>query len=31
VAVGLLFVTGRWGDLFLPMQRWFAKLGWPPV
>ena len=31
VAVGILFVTGRWADLFLPLQRWFARLGWPPV
>ena len=31
VAVGVLFVTGRWQRLFLPMQRWFAELGWPPV
>jgi cytochrome c-type biogenesis protein len=31
VGVGLLFVTGRWERLFLPLQRWFAELGWPPV
>jgi len=31
VAVGLLFVTGRWQELFLPLQRWFARLDWPPV
>lgn len=31
VVVGLLFVTGRWQDFFLPLQRWFARLGWPPV
>ena len=31
VAVGLLFVTGRWQGYFLPMQRWFAEHGWPPV
>jgi cytochrome c-type biogenesis protein len=31
VGVGLLFVTGRWQDLFLPLQRWFARLEWPPV
>jgi cytochrome c-type biogenesis protein len=31
VAVGLLFVTGRWEPLFRPMQRWFAELGWPPI
>ncbi len=31
VGVGLLFVTGRWQELFLPLQRWFARLEWPPV
>ncbi len=31
VGIGLLFVTGRWERLFLPLQRWFAELGWPPV
>lgn len=31
VVVGLLFVTGRWQGYFRPMQRWFAKYGWPPV
>ena len=31
VAVGTLFVTGRWLPLFRPMQRWFAQLGWPPI
>ncbi len=31
VVIGLLFVTGRWQGLFLPLQRWFAELGWPPV
>jgi hypothetical protein len=29
--VGLLFVTGRWQGYFQPMQRWFAKYGWPPI
>ncbi|MGH9278721.1 MAG: cytochrome c biogenesis CcdA family protein [Acidimicrobiales bacterium] len=27
VAVGILFVTGRWEELFRPLQRWFAN--WP--
>ncbi len=27
VAVGVLFVTGRWQPLFRPLQRWFAN--WP--
>ena len=31
VAVGLLFVSGAWRDLFLPLQRRFADLGWPPI
>ena len=31
VAVGVLFITGQWQDLFRPMQRWFAEFGWPPV
>lgn len=31
VGVGSLFVTGRWEELFRPMQRWFAEFGWPPI
>ncbi|MBA3267287.1 MAG: cytochrome C biogenesis protein [Acidimicrobiia bacterium] len=31
VGVGVLFVTGQWQELFRPMQRWFAELGWPPI
>lgn len=31
VAVGVLFVSGRWQPLFRPLQRWFAELGWPPI
>lgn len=31
VAVGVLFVSGRWGSMFRPLQRYFAQLGWPPV
>ncbi|MGQ0434010.1 MAG: cytochrome c biogenesis CcdA family protein [Microthrixaceae bacterium] len=31
VGVGMLFVSGRWGPLFRPMQRWFAEFGWPPI
>jgi cytochrome c-type biogenesis protein len=27
IGVGVLFVTGRWGPLFRPLQRWFAN--WP--
>lgn len=31
VGVGLLFVTGRWQLFFIPLQRKFAGLGWPPI
>ncbi len=31
VAVGVLFLTGEWRRLFIPLQREFARLGWPPV
>lgn len=31
VAVGVLFISGRWQTLFLPLQRWFARSGWPPI
>lgn len=31
VAVGVLFVSGRWAPMFRPLQRWFAELGWPPI
>jgi len=31
VAVGILFITGAWRSFFLPLQRKFAELGWPPV
>ena len=31
VFVGLLFVSGRWQTLFVPLQRQFARLGWPPI
>ncbi len=31
VGVGLLFVTGAWRSFFVPLQRYFSKLGWPPV
>lgn len=31
VLVGILFITGDWVELFRPMQRWFAELGWPPI
>jgi cytochrome c-type biogenesis protein len=31
VGVGVLFVTGRWEAWFQPLQRLFARYGWPPV
>ena len=31
VVIGILFVTGRWQSLFVPLQRTFAQWGWPPV
>jgi len=31
VVVGVAFVSGQWQRLFLPLQRWFAQFGWPPV
>jgi cytochrome c-type biogenesis protein len=29
--IGVLFVTGAWRSFFLPLQREFARLGWPPI
>lgn len=31
IGVGILFVTGAWQALFIPLQRAFARLGWPPI
>lgn len=31
VAVGVLFVSGAWRSFFVPLQRWFAQFGWPPI
>lgn len=31
VLVGVLFLNGRWAELFRPLQRWFAEVGWPPI
>jgi cytochrome c-type biogenesis protein len=31
VAIGVLFVTGTWRTLLLPLQRELARLGWPPI
>jgi len=31
VGVGVLFVTGGWQTFFIPLQRAFSRLGWPPI
>lgn len=31
IAVGGLFVSGAWRTFFLPLQRSFARWGWPPI
>ena len=31
IAVGVLFVTGAWTRFFVPLQRYFAQFGWPPI
>lgn len=31
VAIGILFVTGHWQRLFIPLQRRFVRFGWPPI
>ena len=31
IGVGLLFVSGAWQSVFIPLQRTFARLGWPPI
>ncbi len=31
VVVGVLFVSGAWRSFFIPLQRSFARLGWPPI
>lgn len=31
VGVGVLFVTGAWRTIFIPLQSAFARLGWPPI
>ena len=31
VGVGVLFVSGAWRSFFSPLQRYFARLNWPPI
>jgi cytochrome c-type biogenesis protein len=31
IIVGVLFTTGIWQSIFIPLQRIFSRLGWPPI
>ncbi|HEX2063734.1 MAG TPA: cytochrome c biogenesis protein CcdA [Acidimicrobiales bacterium] len=31
VGIGVLFVSGAWRTFFIPLQRYFARWGWPPI
>jgi len=31
VVIGVLFISGAWKTLFIPLQVRFARLGWPPL
>lgn len=31
ILVGVGYLTGTWAPLFRPIQRWFARFGWPPI
>jgi hypothetical protein len=31
VGAGLALVTGEWQRLSIPLQRRFARWGWPPI
>jgi len=31
ILVGMAYVTDTWSRLFIPLQRWFAQFGWPPI
>ncbi|HVB01526.1 MAG TPA: cytochrome c biogenesis protein CcdA [Acidimicrobiales bacterium] len=31
MGVGVLFISGIWKGLFIPLQVRFARLGWPPI
>ncbi|MGH8948327.1 MAG: cytochrome c biogenesis CcdA family protein, partial [Acidimicrobiia bacterium] len=31
IGVGILFVTRAWQTFFIPLQRAFSRLGWPPI
>jgi len=29
--MGVLMIAGQWTKLFIPLIRWFARSGWPPI
>jgi cytochrome c-type biogenesis protein len=29
--MGVLMIAGQWTRLFIPLIRWFARSGWPPI
>lgn len=31
VGIGVLFLTGTWNTIFIPLYRELARLGWPPI
>jgi cytochrome c-type biogenesis protein len=31
VLMGVLMIAGQWTRLFIPLIRWFARSGWPPI
>ncbi|MGH2653344.1 MAG: cytochrome c biogenesis CcdA family protein [Actinomycetota bacterium] len=31
VLMGVLMIAGQWTRLFIPLLRWFARTGWPPI
>lgn len=31
IGVGVLFASGAWRTFFIPLQRAFARMGWPPI
>ncbi|GBD85931.1 thiol:disulfide interchange protein precursor [bacterium BMS3Abin02] len=31
IAVGVMFTSGIWRAIFIPLQSAFARLGWPPI
>lgn len=31
IIVGLGYLSGTWNQLFIPLQRWAAQAGWPPI